>query len=56
VAARARELGAAVMGFAPSGLPGPKGNRETFAWLAEGGREGAVSDLEAAALAVEPGA
>jgi 23S rRNA (cytidine1920-2'-O)/16S rRNA (cytidine1409-2'-O)-methyltransferase len=28
------------MGFAPSGLPGPKGNLETFAWLAEGSREG----------------
>ena len=32
------------------GLPGPAGNRETFAWLAEGGRAGAVADLEAAAL------
>ena len=29
------------MGFAPSGLPGPKGNLETFAWLAEGWRGGA---------------
>jgi 23S rRNA (cytidine1920-2'-O)/16S rRNA (cytidine1409-2'-O)-methyltransferase len=38
VAGCARELGAAVLGFAPSGLPGPAGNRETFAWLAEGGR------------------
>jgi 23S rRNA (cytidine1920-2'-O)/16S rRNA (cytidine1409-2'-O)-methyltransferase len=47
--ARAGEaLGEAVMGLAPSGLPGPKGNRETFAWLAEGGREGAVVDVEAA--------
>ena len=35
---RARELGAAVLGFASSGLPGPKGNRETFVWLAEAGR------------------
>jgi 23S rRNA (cytidine1920-2'-O)/16S rRNA (cytidine1409-2'-O)-methyltransferase len=51
--ARARELGAAVLGFAPSGLPGPKGNRETFVWLAEAGRAGAVDDLEAAASAVE---
>jgi 23S rRNA (cytidine1920-2'-O)/16S rRNA (cytidine1409-2'-O)-methyltransferase len=49
----ARRLGASVIGFAPSGLPGPKGNRETFAWLAEGGRPG-VADLEAAARAVEP--
>ena len=30
------------------GCPGPKGNRETFVWLAEGGRAGAVADLEAA--------
>jgi 23S rRNA (cytidine1920-2'-O)/16S rRNA (cytidine1409-2'-O)-methyltransferase len=42
VASAAGELGAAVLGFAPSGLPGPAGNMETFAWLAEGGREGAV--------------
>ena len=32
--------GAAVLGFASSGLPGPKGNQETFVWLAEGGRAG----------------
>jgi 23S rRNA (cytidine1920-2'-O)/16S rRNA (cytidine1409-2'-O)-methyltransferase len=54
VAGSARESGAAVMGFAPSGLPGPSGNRETFAWFAEAGREGAVDDLEAAARAVDP--
>jgi 23S rRNA (cytidine1920-2'-O)/16S rRNA (cytidine1409-2'-O)-methyltransferase len=53
VAAHARELGSAVLGFAPSGLPGPKGNRETFVWLAEGGRPGDVGELEAAAAAVE---
>jgi 23S rRNA (cytidine1920-2'-O)/16S rRNA (cytidine1409-2'-O)-methyltransferase len=47
-------LGAAVLGFASSGLPGPKGNLETFVWLAEAGRVGAVEDLEAAALVVEP--
>jgi len=46
-------LGASVLGFASSGLPGPKGNRETFAWIAEGGR-GTVSDLDAAARQVEP--
>ncbi|HVW19035.1 MAG TPA: TlyA family RNA methyltransferase [Solirubrobacteraceae bacterium] len=40
VARAARELGAAVLGEAPSGLPGPKGNLETFLWLAEGGRGG----------------
>jgi len=54
VAGAARALGGAVLGFASSGLPGPKGNRETFLWLAEGGRPGAVEDLEAAARAVEP--
>ncbi len=48
VARAARRLGASVLGFAPSGLPGPKGNLETFAWLAEDGRAGAVDDLEAA--------
>jgi 23S rRNA (cytidine1920-2'-O)/16S rRNA (cytidine1409-2'-O)-methyltransferase len=54
VATAARELGCSVLGFASSGLPGPKGNLETFVWLAEGGRPGAVSDLEAAAREVEP--
>ena len=53
VARAAREAGASVLGFASSGLPGPKGNRETFVWLAEPGREGAVDDLEAAAAAVD---
>jgi len=52
--AAALGLGASVLGFSSSGLPGPKGNRESFAWLAEGGRDGAVDDLEAAARAVEP--
>src|SRR5688500_17762583 len=54
VADAARGCGAAVLGFASSGLPGPAGNRETFAWLAEGGRAGAVADVEAAAREVEP--
>ena len=49
----ARALGAAVLGYASSGLPGPKGNLETFVWIAEGGR-GGVDDLEAAAREVEP--
>jgi len=53
VARAARALGASVLGFAPSGLPGPKGNHETFVWLAEGGRSGAVTDLDAAVAAVE---
>jgi 23S rRNA (cytidine1920-2'-O)/16S rRNA (cytidine1409-2'-O)-methyltransferase len=49
----ARELGAAVQGYASSGLPGPKGNLETFVWLAEGSRDG-VGDLAAAAREIEP--
>jgi 23S rRNA (cytidine1920-2'-O)/16S rRNA (cytidine1409-2'-O)-methyltransferase len=49
----ARERGAAVLGYASSGLPGPKGNLETFVWLAESAR-GGVDDLERAAREVEP--
>jgi 23S rRNA (cytidine1920-2'-O)/16S rRNA (cytidine1409-2'-O)-methyltransferase len=49
----ARSLGAAVLGYASSGLPGPKGNRESFAWLAERDRGGDL-DIESAARAVEP--
>ena len=54
VAGAARGLGASVLGFASSGLPGPKGNRESFVWLAEGGRDGGLADLDAAARRVEP--
>jgi 23S rRNA (cytidine1920-2'-O)/16S rRNA (cytidine1409-2'-O)-methyltransferase len=54
VAEAARADGASVLGFASSGLPGPAGNLETFAHLAEGGRAGALQDLEAAVLEVEP--
>jgi 23S rRNA (cytidine1920-2'-O)/16S rRNA (cytidine1409-2'-O)-methyltransferase len=54
-AGAARGLGASVLGFASSGLPGPKGNRESFVWLAEAGRAGDVGeDLDAAARGVEP--
>jgi 23S rRNA (cytidine1920-2'-O)/16S rRNA (cytidine1409-2'-O)-methyltransferase len=49
----AQGLGATVLGYAGSGLPGPKGNLETFLWLGERGRP-AVEDLEAAAREVEP--
>jgi 23S rRNA (cytidine1920-2'-O)/16S rRNA (cytidine1409-2'-O)-methyltransferase len=42
-----------VRGFASSGLPGPKGNRETFVWLGEGGPAIAAEDLEAAVVAAE---
>jgi 23S rRNA (cytidine1920-2'-O)/16S rRNA (cytidine1409-2'-O)-methyltransferase len=50
-------LGAAVIGYHSSGLPGPKGNRETFMWLADpagtrGTRESAA--LEQLAREVEP--
>jgi 23S rRNA (cytidine1920-2'-O)/16S rRNA (cytidine1409-2'-O)-methyltransferase len=44
--------GLAVRGFASSGLPGPKGNRETFIWAARGGEP--VVDVEAAIREVEP--
>ena len=43
-----------MLGFASSGLPGPKGNRETFVWLAEAGRATAEADLDALAREVEP--
>jgi 23S rRNA (cytidine1920-2'-O)/16S rRNA (cytidine1409-2'-O)-methyltransferase len=49
----ARELGCAVLAYASSALPGPKGNQETFVWVGERGR-GGVEDLEAAARKVEP--
>ena len=54
VAAGAREQGAAVLGFASSGLPGPAGNQESFVWLAEGGRPGALDELTGALAVVEP--
>jgi 23S rRNA (cytidine1920-2'-O)/16S rRNA (cytidine1409-2'-O)-methyltransferase len=53
VGSAARELGATVLGYASSGLPGPKGNRETFVWLAERSR-GRDVDVLQAALEVEP--
>jgi 23S rRNA (cytidine1920-2'-O)/16S rRNA (cytidine1409-2'-O)-methyltransferase len=46
-------LGVAVMGFASSGLPGPAGNRESFVWLAEAGRAGAVTDIDTAVRGAE---
>jgi 23S rRNA (cytidine1920-2'-O)/16S rRNA (cytidine1409-2'-O)-methyltransferase len=48
------ELGVAVLGYAPSGLPGPAGNRESFVWLAEAGRADEVQDLALAARIAEP--
>jgi 23S rRNA (cytidine1920-2'-O)/16S rRNA (cytidine1409-2'-O)-methyltransferase len=47
VAACARELGAAVVGSAPSALAGPSGNRETFLWLAEESRGSVPGEVEA---------
>ncbi len=52
VARAAPALGLPVGGFAPSGLPGPKGNRETFVWC--GGDGEPLDDLEAAIREVEP--
>ncbi|HWX95661.1 MAG TPA: TlyA family RNA methyltransferase [Solirubrobacteraceae bacterium] len=50
-------LGAAVRGYHSSGLPGPKGNRETFIWLVDttaGGGAGSAQELERLAREVEP--
>jgi 23S rRNA (cytidine1920-2'-O)/16S rRNA (cytidine1409-2'-O)-methyltransferase len=47
-------LGASVLGYASSGLPGPKGNLETFVWIGPAGSSAAIDDLEAAAREVEP--
>jgi 23S rRNA (cytidine1920-2'-O)/16S rRNA (cytidine1409-2'-O)-methyltransferase len=47
----------AVLGFRSSGLPGPKGNRETFIWLAEPGRAGCAQraeEIERMACGEEP--
>jgi 23S rRNA (cytidine1920-2'-O)/16S rRNA (cytidine1409-2'-O)-methyltransferase len=53
VARCAHDLGLTVRGFASSGLPGPKGNRETFVWC--GGSDEGIDDLEAAIAEVEQG-
>jgi hypothetical protein len=53
----ALELGEALVGFYSAGLPGPKGNRETFVWLAEGQRAGATREgarVRELAAAAEP--
>jgi 23S rRNA (cytidine1920-2'-O)/16S rRNA (cytidine1409-2'-O)-methyltransferase len=47
-------LGYGLMGYAPSGLSGPAGNRETFAWITEAKRLGAHTDCELMARQVEP--
>jgi len=43
----AASVDVAVMGSAPSALAGPSGNKETFLWLAEPGRAGAVEEVDA---------
>ena len=48
----AQSLGLPVRGIASSGLPGPKGNRETFVWC--GGAGEPLGDPESALLEVEP--
>jgi len=52
VADAARKIGLRVKGFASSGLPGPKGNRETFIWCGSDGAD--LADLEAAIGRTEP--
>ena len=57
VGVAARALGAAVLGYASSGLPGPKGNLESFVWLAESSRAGGADgreQIERSAREVEP--
>ncbi len=52
----AMRLGESVLGLYGSGLPGPKGNRETFIWLTPGGHPAALDEhgLLEAALVAEP--
>ncbi|HEX6689205.1 MAG TPA: TlyA family RNA methyltransferase [Solirubrobacterales bacterium] len=52
VAHAAGGLGLPVRGFASSGLPGPKGNRETFVWC--GGEGEPLADLGSAVREVDP--
>jgi 23S rRNA (cytidine1920-2'-O)/16S rRNA (cytidine1409-2'-O)-methyltransferase len=48
--------GAAVVGYFSSGLPGPKGNRETFVWLTDAaGARVRSGDREAVRPLLEPG-
>jgi 23S rRNA (cytidine1920-2'-O)/16S rRNA (cytidine1409-2'-O)-methyltransferase len=54
VARAAVELGMAVCGFASSGLPGPKGNRETFVWASKSGMGMTATEIDSAVLGVEP--
>jgi len=47
-------LGAAVLGYYSSGLPGPKGNRETFIWLADPARVRGECGRDGVVLPVRP--
>jgi 23S rRNA (cytidine1920-2'-O)/16S rRNA (cytidine1409-2'-O)-methyltransferase len=49
----ALNLGAAVLGYYSSGLPGPKGNQETFIWLADPERVRGEADRDGAVLPAE---
>jgi 23S rRNA (cytidine1920-2'-O)/16S rRNA (cytidine1409-2'-O)-methyltransferase len=48
----AQELGAAVLGYYPSGLAGPKGNLETFVWLSDSSSHEPAGDLQRLILEV----
>ena len=52
----ALQMDVTVRGYHSSGLPGPKGNRETFIWLTDGGEAGTREERELESLArrVEP--
>lgn len=52
VAEAVRSLRLAIRGLASSGLPGPKGNRETFLWCSRAGES--IADLETALREAEP--
>ncbi len=56
VAGAAEQAGASILGFASSGLPGPKGNQETFVRLTQAGHAEALgrAGVAAAARAAEP--
>ena len=47
-------LGAVVLGYHSSGLPGPKGNRETFIWLTDAASAGDRSATQSSEAVVGP--
>ncbi len=53
VAEFCRGLDLTLRGFAYSGLPGPKGNRETFIWASRGSEDPGIPDIEAALEGIE---